>query len=211
MSDLGGKIRKLHSQGLSYREITDKLGCSKDTMIKHLLKEKMPTRTKVATACKNVNDYDYVKPCNTCGERKPLSAFAKGKSYKDGRKNVCKKCHAEYVAKWYKDNPEKYALKVLQVSKYETNWRRHRLTEEQYLSLMNLYDGMCHSCKNTPATNIDHDHSCCPKSRSCGRCVRGVLCHHCNTALGLIRDSIETLQNMIEYLQQPLIVQRTDI
>lgn len=47
---------------------------------------------------------------------------------------------------------------------------------------------------------VDHDHSCCPGTKTCGNCVRGVLCPGCNLALGHVADDIERLQGLIEYL-----------
>lgn len=54
----------------------------------------------------------------------------------------------------------------------------------------------------TPDTlNIDHDHACCPEnSRSCGECVRGVLCGMCNRGLGSFRDNIKSMERAIEWV-----------
>lgn len=35
---------------------------------------------------------------------------------------------------------------------------------------------------------VDHDHGCCSGTRSCGKCVRGVLCNTCNTRLGMLEN-----------------------
>lgn len=68
------------------------------------------------------------------------------------------------------------------------------LTKEEYDKLMQKYDGKCHICKRKDANCIDHDHNCCDAgNKSCGRCVRGVLCNDCNRGLGMFEDSPENL------------------
>ena len=65
------------------------------------------------------------------------------------------------------------------------------LTEEQFdliLAAQNYACAMC--CEPFQAgqrIHVDHDHACCSrKNRSCGACLRGLLCHTCNIALGHI-------------------------
>jgi hypothetical protein len=42
---------------------------------------------------------------------------------------------------------------------------------------------------------IDHDHACCrDEKRSCGKCIRGLLCPGCNRALGIIESKYEMAQ-----------------
>jgi len=140
------------------------------------------------------------KTCVKCGEEKALDLFAKGKDYKDGRKGTCKRCHTNYVTNYYNSNPDKKALKNQMNSIAAPNWKRHKITENQYLEMFNEYDGKCHACKDRKATNIDHDHSCCDKNRSCGNCVRGLLCNQCNTALGLLGDSEDKISGLLKYM-----------
>ena len=67
---------------------------------------------------------------------------------------------------------------------------------------MNLMQSPCAICGSTDIkrASIDHDHSCCPGEKSCGKCVRGRLCKSCNLGLGAFRDRIDLLQAAVLYL-----------
>jgi hypothetical protein len=65
------------------------------------------------------------------------------------------------------------------------------LTQEHFdliLAAQNSACAMCHELfEEGQLIHVDHDHACCRrKNRSCGECVRGLLCHTCNIALGHI-------------------------
>ena len=141
-----------------------------------------------------------LKICVKCNEEKDLESFAKGKNYKDGRRGTCKKCHTAYVKQYYKNNPNQRQENIRRNGLYGGNWKRHHLSKEEYDKMLSLYNGKCHSCKEREATNIDHDHNCCDKARSCGKCVRGVLCNQCNTALGLLGDSKLKVTSLLSYI-----------
>lgn len=85
--------------------------------------------------------------------------------------------------------------------------RRWGLTVEAYDELLASQGGGCAICGSTDSGqegrrfHVDHDHTCCPKGKSCGACVRGLLCHHCNTALGGFRDDPALLAKAIDYLK----------
>ncbi len=63
--------------------------------------------------------------------------------------------------------------------------------------------------------HMDHDHNCCPVQRypdgstmyfkTCGKCIRGVLCDRCNGTVGLyeagrLRDEYPDREKIINYL-----------
>lgn len=81
-------------------------------------------------------------------------------------------------------------------------WVAWKMTWPQFEALLLAQDKKCAGChclltfdsKKSPTTScIDHDHLT-------GK-IRGLLCHRCNTALGHVSDSIETLQALIDYLR----------
>lgn len=82
--------------------------------------------------------------------------------------------------------------------------RRYGISLEDYDALFSKQQGRCAICNKTQTKflAVDHDHSCCSDdaTRSCGKCIRGLVCFECNIALGMVQDNVQILQAMIEYL-----------
>lgn len=85
--------------------------------------------------------------------------------------------------------------------------RTYGISREQYGALLEAQGGRCAGgCGATGKSRrlaVDHDHSCCPGTISCGRCVRGLLCSRCNRFIGHLGDNPEALRGLAEYLENP--------
>ena len=90
------------------------------------------------------------------------------------------------------------------------NVKKKGISADVFLRMLKDQDGLCKICKRPQESkngkirrlSIDHDHNCCSGKLACGRCVRGLLCSSCNHALGFVRDDIEVLKKMIDYLNK---------
>lgn len=87
---------------------------------------------------------------------------------------------------------------------------KYNLTKALFSALLDAQGGVCGICAtSTPGGrgywHIDHDHSCCAGQRSCGECVRGILCHACNTGLGSFKDNPDSLRAAVSYLERELV------
>jgi hypothetical protein len=106
--------------------------------------------------------------------------------------------------KYRNSNPEK-ARKSDRNSKIK---KKYGITPDDYDQMLEDQGGVCTNlnCKSSPPEggylDVDHDHACCPGSKSCGKCVRGLLCKPCNLAAGLLRDSVEVTQGLAEYFKR---------
>lgn len=72
--------------------------------------------------------------------------------------------------------------------------KSYNLTLDGYDQLLAKQDGRCAVCRELPRDGVDltvdHDHRCCPPSKSCGNCIRGLLCHGCNMRLGQLESDL---------------------
>lgn len=58
--------------------------------------------------------------------------------------------------------------------------------------------------EDSRSPHVDHDHRhqpYCAGAKSCGECVRGLLCASCNVALGQMRDDPTRIRGLADYLE----------
>ena len=71
---------------------------------------------------------------------------------------------------------------------------RYGMTGVDYQKRLIKQGHKCAICRKKPEKKLFIDH--CHKTKE----VRGLLCHHCNSGLGMFKDSIETITNANKYL-----------
>ncbi|SEE58706.1 Recombination endonuclease VII [Streptomyces misionensis] len=131
-----------------------------------------------------------LKRCPACKDVKPLAEFGRSSAQLSGRSTYCAACQPDYVLM------KRFKFSSMEAVRQFRESRDHR----------------CDICKRQwqegeSAFHIDHDGACCPsRGPSCGRCVRGYLCHLCNTQglswYELVGRSITTVPVFEEYLRR---------
>lgn len=85
---------------------------------------------------------------------------------------------------------------------------RYGMSADDYEERLAAQGGRCAICRTADpgwaSFAVDHDHACCSGTRSCGRCVRGLLCRACNQALGSFGDNPERFEAAASYLRQAI-------
>lgn len=143
------------------------------------------------------------KTCNKCRQSKPLDDFHKASKTKDGFHRNCKSCVLAYQRDYYNANPE-CQRRSPEAQRAGKLWVNYRLRPEQFQAILEAQNYGCAICGDEGQLVVDHDHNCCPSSkgqeRTCGKCIRQLLCHRCNQAIGLLREDPFIIESALAYI-----------
>lgn len=145
-----------------------------------------------------------------------------------GQWKYCVDCRwpkAEYNRRWHalhkaeqQDYSRQYRAAHPQMDLEHNLKRYYAIGIADYEALLQAQGGVCAICEKPPTETlrfqyktrrleVDHDHACCPGKKSCGKCIRGLLCLHCNSRLlPAIERNPKLLQSAAEYLGIPFAV-----
>lgn len=126
-----------------------------------------------------------MKTCAKCGAAGGSEVFYRDRSSSDGLTSQCRECLKAARKVWYRKNTERAVA--------DSRERRTGSREPVV--------GACDICTEEGTLVVDHDHRCCPPNRSCAKCRRGHLCHHCNKMLGMAKDDPGRLLAGARFLQ----------
>jgi hypothetical protein len=157
------------------------------------------------------------KLCKRCGLPRPLSCFRM--TVRGVWSAKCTDCEAlpplhpgDVTRRYRQRHPEQAKL-----NDRRGNLKRHGITPEQFDALLEKQNGCCAICggkieggkKAGPfgVMCVDHDHSCCDKVGSCGKCIRGLVCTPCNVTVAWVEQyGQDGLDKIMEYLAKPPII-----
>lgn len=109
----------------------------------------------------------------------------------------CRRCVLIRVDTWQKSHPESVrarniACRLRNPRRYwerKRKWKHGPNAVEHYEEQKKKQKNLCPICLKNSTLVQDHSHACCPRSRygrSCGKCLRGLLCNYCNRKLGTL-------------------------
>ncbi len=158
------------------------------------------------------------KECSSCNILKDVSKFYKQKDGLYGVRGDCISCgNRNARQRWHrkkKEDPNFLINERKRLYLYEDTSEKRRvkhlrktfkMTLRDYEVLKESQKGVCAICKE-PETFIDRKSEkvrelCIDHNHSTGQ-IRELLCTRCNKGIGQFRDSIETLQNCVDYLKK---------
>ena len=135
-----------------------------------------------------------MKTCTKCHQEKPAVGF--GSRSMGRKKTQCRECtnlgDRERIARMSPRERYLWARK-------RNLWNLYKLRLSEYDAMLAAQDSRCAVCDTMNPRGssglfvVDHDHGT--------GCVRGLLCHRCNMAIGQLGDDPQLLRKAASYLE----------
>jgi hypothetical protein len=111
------------------------------------------------------------------------------------------KRNAEKARRDRLENPEFYRAR-----EFAREMKKYGVTVEWYRDKLIAQNGLCAICQHLShhhgtiqRLQVDHNHQCCDvKTKSCGECVRGLLCADCNINLSYLEKILKDIYGLYE-------------
>ena len=123
-------------------------------------------------------------------------SYLKNAEKRRAEASAYQKAHPEKVREWARAARARKSREELRTM--DQSWR-YGLPPGGFEQWLTEQDYCCYLCREPldlekkRGIHIDHDHSCCRGNRSCGKCIRGLACHACNTGIGAFGDDPERM------------------
>lgn len=141
--------------------------------------------------------------CTGCDLIKSVEMYPKNPETPCGYDPRCKQCRHEARRERMgavRENP-RCKTEEERAERLDTKRKKFRLSayynlsKDQYAWLLHIQQNVCFLCKEAEVSvhsiskktvnlAVDHDHRCCSGNKSCGDCVRHLLCSVCNWMVG---------------------------
>ena len=177
--------------------------------------------SKMCSVCKNQKSLDdfyfkkdrgkHASQCKSCTKDRAVESVRRNKEkvteYKADYYQKNKTKIRSQINEWQalnEDYLKEHSKKRYQENKVEHRSRglikRYGIDSEEYNHMLLEQGGTCKICKSPDHKNkrvkffaVDHNHET-------GQ-VRGLLCHSCNRAIGLLQDKVEIIEAAAEYIR----------
>lgn len=133
-----------------------------------------------------------MRTCKVCNTSKKLEDYGSTPAGPN-RRLICKACDYQRVLARKNADPEKHKI----YHRYAVLKNKYGITQEHYEKLVSEQKGLCKICNQPEASgrwlSVDHCHNSME--------IRGLLCHRCNTAIGMFNENVDALASAIKYLE----------
>jgi len=144
-------------------------------------------------------DPEGLRICQLCREAKDPHSFVTNRTSSDGLGRRCRICNRRMSREWRRENPGR-----VQANFYR--WRMQKqfgISPAEIEAMKKRQEGRCAACGKEPKPQRNRDGSVkatfmvdhCHRTNR----VRALLCHGCNTALGLLDENPDRIEKLARY------------